>query len=165
MDARTTIPGACGRRRAAAALALVCLLAGAARADEAADLKRQVGYLAEALADARAVNDSLRARLARQAFGDGVVLSDAADTAAVALAAGVRVADVNRDLRMVILDAGRLQGMAPGVVLSVVQGDRAIARIRVVDVRRALSGAVIEDVVWRAFPAPGDRVLAAAAAE
>ena len=155
-----------GGWRRAAALVSVCLVAGSAvRADEAADLKRQVGHLAEALAEARAANDGLQARLARQAFGEGVTLSEAADAAAMALATGVRVVDVNRELRMVVLDAGRRQGLAPGVMLSVVQGDRAIARIRVVDVRRALAGAVIEDVAWRAFPAPGDRVLAAAAAE
>lgn len=148
-----------------AVLALVSLVAGVVGADEVAELKRQVGHLTEALAAARTVNDALLTRFERQAFGEGVVRPDVVDAVAVALAAGVRVADVNRDLRMVILDAGQLQGMTPGAVLSVVQGDRAIARIRVVDVRRSLSGAVIEDVVWRAFPAPGDRVLAANATE
>ena len=134
-------------------------------ADDAGDLRRQVRYLADALAAARLANDGLQARLVMQTLAGDAVLAEGADVAAQALAKGVRVVDVNRDLRMVVLDAGRGQGLVPGMVFSVVQGDRAIARVCVVDVRRTLAGAVIEDIEWRAFPAPGDRVLAAAAIE
>jgi hypothetical protein len=152
-------------RRVVATLAVLVCTAGVAAADNVADLRRQVEYLADALAAARQANDGLEARLARQTLTGDAVLAEGADVVAQALARGIRLVDVNRDLRMVVLNAGRGQGLAPGMLFSVVQGDRAIARVRVVDVRRALAGAVIEDVEWRAFPAPGDRVLAAAATE
>jgi hypothetical protein len=70
-----------------------------------------------------------------------------------------RIVDVNRGLGMAVLNAGRRQGVRPGMTLAVMQSDRAVATLRVVDVRGAVAGAVIETVMaWR-YPRAQDRVI------
>jgi len=138
----------------------VAVATAGAESNEVAVLQRQVEYLSRALAEARAEEDALKAAVARQAFdgGEGNAGSDA-DAVMQALAAGVNVVHVNRDLRMVVLGAGRRHGMTPGLVFAVIHGERAVARVRVVDVRRTIAGAVIEKLTFGAYPVVGDRVL------
>jgi hypothetical protein len=167
-----------GRRPYIAGLALAALLAGgsgragseapedgAQTAAEVAALRRQVQYLARALAECRAEADALQARFARRAFdAEGGADADP-DALARALAAGVRIIDVNAELRMVALDAGRRQGLTPGMTFSVLRGDRVLGRVRVVDVRREIAGAVIETMKFGSAPQKDDRVLMANARE
>lgn len=90
--------------------------------------------LAEALAEldlARAREAQAPAANARRAL-DGVRAGE------------TKVLDVNAALRMVVLDAGRSAGVEPGVVFAVVREGRAVARLRVVDVRERIAGAVLD---------------------
>ena len=127
--------------------------------EESAALQRQVEFLSRALADARAEIDALTAALARRELERSSATTDAEDAIGQALAGGIRLADVNRELRMVAVGAGRRQGVAAGMVFAVMHGDRAVARVRVVDVRPTVAGAVLERRELGAFPEKGDRVL------
>jgi hypothetical protein len=70
-----------------------------------------------------------------------------------------RIVDVNKGLGMAVLNAGRRQGIRPGMTLAVMQGDRSVATLRVVDARGAVAGAVIETAMaWR-YPKAQDRVI------
>ncbi len=115
-------------------------------------LERQVRILSAALAAARSEADALKARL------DGRVLE--AMPAAALPESGVRVLEANRDLGLVVMDAGARQGVRAGMVLMAVRGSKSLARVRVVDVRRRVAGAVIEEVLpGSPYPGPGDRLV------
>ena len=111
---------------------------GTTTTGEVAELRRQVRYLSSALAPA-----------------DGEVTGGGGTR----VPESVRVADVNAELRMIVLGAGRRQGVAPGMVFAVLRDGRKVSRVRVVDVRPAVAGAVIEETVPGFFPSAGDRVL------
>ena len=70
-----------------------------------------------------------------------------------------RVADASDGLRMIILDVGRLHGVRHGSAFSVVRDGRQVARVRVLDVRDAVSGAVIEEAFAGGPPKKGDRLV------
>ncbi len=144
-------------------LVILCLLMGrsvmaGADGENEAFLLRQVKYLTEALALAKAETDGLRARL------DGRACETAAGRVGKSVnPAGVekkefRVLDVNKELGMVILDGGRQDGVKPGLQFAVMQEDRAVATVRVVDSRTAVAGAVIQKTS-RAFPRVQDRAV------
>jgi hypothetical protein len=136
-------------------------IARAAEPDpERADLRAQVARVTQALASARAEADALRAEL------DGRDLDKAGDsfemgltTPEASVGEGIALADVNRTLRMVILNAGSRRGVRPGMVFMVMQGDTAVARVRVVDVRKEISGAVVEESKPRRYPEVHDRLV------
>ncbi len=65
-------------------------------------------------------------------------------TAAKSSLETARVLEYNPKLRLVVLDVGSLQGARVGMPFIVVRGDRVIAWTRVVEVRRKISGALIE---------------------
>jgi hypothetical protein len=65
--------------------------------------------------------------------------------------------DVNEDLGMVVIDAGRADGLRAGMLFSVLRDQNAIARVRVADVRDTISGAVIEDM--SGYPKKGDHLV------
>lgn len=151
----------------AAGLVSACLVwvvvskAGASDADGAAtELRTQVKVLSEALATARAENDFLKARLDRQEYepGSGVV-GDWAPGSRSAGETEYRIVDVNKGLGMAVLNAGRRQGIRPGMTFAVMQGDRSVARLRVVDARSAVAGAVIEMATAKRYPRAQDRVI------
>jgi len=130
---------------------------GTTTTGEVAELRRQVRYLSSALAAARMEAD---ARMSVQgarwmAPADGEVTGGGGTR----VPESVRVADVNAELRMIVLGAGRRQGVAPGMVFAVLRDGRKVSRVRVVDVRPAVAGAVIEETVPGFFPSAGDRVL------
>ncbi len=141
---------------------LVCAVAGmVSAADEVGEvelLRRQVKYLTEALATTKAEVDGLMARLDNRAYetagGMAVMRSDDA----MMRAKEYRILDVNKDLGMVVLSGGRQDGVKPGVQFAVMQKDRAVATVRVVDVRAAVAGAVIQKTGW-AFPRVQDRAI------
>ena len=69
-----------------------------------------------------------------------------------------RILDVNKELGMVILSGGRQDGVKPGVQFAIMQENRAVATVRVVDVRTAVAGAVIQKTGW-AYPRVQDRAI------
>ncbi|MGA2220887.1 MAG: hypothetical protein ABSH21_03745 [Verrucomicrobiia bacterium] len=67
-----------------------------------------------------------------------------------------KVLEVNPKLQLVVLDVGMLQGARVGMPFLVVRGDRAVAELRVVEVRRRICGALIEKVEKGVALAVGD---------
>lgn len=57
-----------------------------------------------------------------------------------------QVLDVNPDLRLAVLNVGLLQGARVGMPFVVLRGDRVVAELKIVEVRRRVSGALIENV-------------------
>lgn len=70
-----------------------------------------------------------------------------------------RVTDFQGDLDMVILDIGAASGVKSGMQFSLVQEGQGIGRVRVIDVRPGLSGAVIEILKNTEKPLRGIRVI------
>ena len=105
---------------------------------EVARLQEKQAELTVSLAEALAELDLARAReaaaptAAPRRSGEAVRVSDA------------RVLDVNPALRMAVLDAGQAAGVEPGVSFAVVREGRVVTRLRVVDVRERIAGAVQE---------------------
>lgn len=154
-----------GESRRSWITATVLLLCGVASVVPAAEvtgdlelLRRQVKYLAEALATTKAEVDGLRARLDNRAYEAAGGMTGIRSEAAGMKGKEYRILDVNKELGMVVLDGGRRDGMKPGVQFAVMQGDRAVATVRVVDVRSAVAGAVIQKTGW-AYPRVQDRVI------
>jgi hypothetical protein len=135
-------------------VALAIGLTGSAVRAEGGDgvLERQVRTLSAALAATRSEADGLKARL------DGRVLESA--PASALPEGGARVLEANRSLGMVVMESGARQGVRPGMVLMAMRGATPLARVRVVDVRRRVAGAVIEEVLpGSPYPGPGDRLV------
>jgi len=71
----------------------------------------------------------------------------------------ILIMDVNRPLRLVVLDRGARLGLVPGMTFNVLREDAYIGRVRVVDVREGIAGATVEVLAGEGFPAVGDRVI------
>ncbi len=69
-----------------------------------------------------------------------------------------RVMDVNATLGVVVLNIGRQQGTRVGMPFMVLDGDNVIAYLRVIEVRRRIAGAIIEDRIADAEITPGQAV-------
>ena len=89
----------------------------------------------------------------RTAGADGTVARRALGTLESAT-----VLDVNKDLRLVVLNIGIAEGARVGMPLVVLRGDRAVAELRIVEVRQRISGALIEQVEKKVIVKPGDKV-------
>jgi hypothetical protein len=59
---------------------------------------------------------------------------------------GATVLDVNPDLRLVVLNIGQLQGARIGMPMVVERGEHVVAELKVVEVRRRICGALIEQM-------------------
>ena len=57
-----------------------------------------------------------------------------------------QVLEMNPDLRLVVLNVGLLHGVRVGMPFVVFRGDRVVAELKVVEVRRRICGALIEKV-------------------
>lgn len=57
-----------------------------------------------------------------------------------------KVLDVNPTLQLAVLDVGTVQGARIGMPFLVLRGDRVVAQLRIVEVRRRICGAMIEEV-------------------
>lgn len=130
-------------------------------AQEARDLQRQVLYLSESLACAQAELDGLKAREDRIAFAamKGTAPDDLG-AASVVEDQEYRILEVNRELGVVILNAGRPQGVRPGLELSVIRSEKVIGTLRVIDARSRISGAVVLRLE-KTYPRAQDRVIMA----
>jgi hypothetical protein len=110
-------------------------------------LKRQVQYLADELAGARAESDALKARLDRKRFDEaGGAGTETAFDQVEGWGKDYKILEINEELGIAVLKAGRRQGIRPGLQFAVMRGDRAIARLRVIDVRETIAGAVLEKI-------------------
>ncbi len=67
-----------------------------------------------------------------------------------------KVLDVNPDLRLVVLNVGRIQGARIGMPLVVLRGDRVVAELKIVEVRQRICGALIERVEGKVTLKAGD---------
>ena len=68
----------------------------------------------------------------------------------------VGLVDVNEDLNLVVLDAGGADGIMAGMQFSIVRQKKVIGRVRVVDVREEIAGAVVENAGPGKYPRKGD---------
>ncbi len=133
---------------------------GLAADEEIEALRKQTEYLAEELALARIEVDALKARIEYYEFGR---------TRSATLKpwhtrpehAPVKVFDVNRDLRMLVVNAGEQEGLWPGMRFAVLRDSKCVAYVRVVDVRKKIAGAVVLDPEPGEFPEVGDLLIAA----
>lgn len=116
-----------------------------------ADQTGRVRKLSEALAEAQAALDVNEARRAQTAEAAAETPADAPVEA--------RIADVNAELGLVILDRGARQGVRYGLPLTVLRDRRRVARIRVVDVRERIAGAAVEETARGDYPQTGDRAV------
>jgi hypothetical protein len=67
-----------------------------------------------------------------------------------------KVLDVNPNLRLVVLNVGRIQGARIGMPLVVLRGDRVVAELKIVEVRQQICGALIEWVEKKVTLKAGD---------
>ncbi len=122
-------------------------------------LQRQVRYLAEALANVRAESDALKARLDRKRFDEaGGSGTEIAVDPSVSWGRDYKILEINEELGIAVLNAGRRQGIRPGLQFAVMHGDRAIATVRVIDVRAEIAGAVLQKT-HGAHPRAQDRAV------
>ncbi len=118
--------------------------------------------LIEALAEARAEADSLKARLEALQFGrhDAAWTPDTVVGSLDAVAMeSLRILDINRELRMVIINGGRREGLRAGMRFILMRDGQETAQVRVIDVRHAVSGAVIEREQSRRSASTSDRPM------
>jgi hypothetical protein len=134
--------------------------AAAGASEQGLRLQTQGGLLTRALAAARAEADEWRAELTRRRFDEAGEANGFEPGAPEALAGrDLTVLDVNRALKMVILSGGARQGMKPGMQFMAMRGASGIARVRIVDVRKTISGAVIEKLESGTYPERNDRLV------
>ncbi len=119
------------------------------------EARRQARELSRSLAAVRFEADDLRTRATRREVVDAGRQTREGE----ALSLETRVRDVNRELNVVVLEAGAVDGVRPGMEYRVARDGRTVARVRIVDVRDRLSGATIEDVRSGETPQPGDQAL------
>ncbi len=67
-----------------------------------------------------------------------------------------QILDVNPNLRLAVLNVGLLHGARVGMPFVVVRGDRVVAELKVVEVRKRICGALIEKIEKEVTLAAGD---------
>jgi len=161
----------CGRHWPADGAARPPAAPAAGRAAAEQELVRaQQAQLAAQARDQAAVAAQLRAWAARCASAEAELaeLRRAAPAAGDRLpapgaetltGAPIRVVDVNAPLGMLVVDAGREQGVRAGMCFGVVHGRALVADVRVTEVRAAVSGVIIEQTYGGQRPVAGDRLV------
>jgi len=109
---------------------------------------------AQALAEAERVKRTLAA--AKPAAVK--MLSAAAQQAAAPTLESAQVVSLNWSLQLAVINLGSEQGVRLGMPFAVMRDDRVIARLKVVEVRKKISGAVIETMDRGNAVKVGDRV-------
>lgn len=69
-----------------------------------------------------------------------------------------QVVNLNWSLQMAVINLGEVHGAKLGMPFAVIQGDRIVGRLKVVEVREKISGAVIERMDRDKPIQVGDRV-------
>jgi hypothetical protein len=140
-------------------------LAAAALSKLNETLRAEIGRLREELAKltmelARAKANLDEAKVAGAGKGQSSEQSvDTASTTGEAASRSWLITDVNPDLKLVVFEAGRASGVKQGMTLYALRGEKPGARLRVVDVRERMTGAVIEEILGSGSPEKGDRVV------
>jgi cell shape-determining protein MreC len=115
-------------------------------ADRDATIQKLTGELAGARTESESYQRLWReAQLRAQTAGPAVATLNTA-----------RVIAVNSGPRLVVLNVGREQGARVGMPVVVWQGNRVVAELRVVEVRRKICGAVIEKLENKVTLKAGD---------
>jgi len=110
-----------------------------------AERQRLLDQLKRLLAAAESNRDvAAEAERTRAVLAAVAPQSEAATESAPSTLESARVLDVNPTLRLAVLDVGILQGARIGMPFLVVRGDRVVAQLRIVEVRRRICGAMIE---------------------
>jgi hypothetical protein len=124
---------------------------------EVAKLRERMAQLTVSLAEALAELDVERSRAPGAAADEGsrVVRDGALDEA------DLRVVDINPSLNMIVFSGGKAKGVKAGLVFTVLRERTAVARVRTIDVREKIAGAVVEQAKEGRFPEKGDRVILA----
>ena len=91
----------------------------------------------------------------RPATGDGATTNTSV-TGPEPTLESAQVLEVNPNLRLVVLNVGLLHGVRVGMPFVVLRGDRVVAELKVVEVRRRICGALIEKVDKDVTLAAGD---------
>ena len=120
-------------------------------------LREQVKGLQEALISARIEADILREQLLNKAEDK----ADLVDGSALVREKEYLILDVNKELGLVILNGGRRDGVKPGLMFDVINGDKSVTAVRVLDARVAISGALVQNGT-REWPKVQDRAVVAA---
>ena len=112
-------------------------------------LSEAVAVFARALpggsAEARTSLDA-ELRNARIALGDSTTPGAVeAPAGGASISDGMAIA-VKEELSLVVMNLGSKQGVREGMPFQVIRGDRLIARVRVVDVREKIAGAVVQNL-------------------
>ena len=111
---------------------------------------------AQALAENERVKGLLAARTAEQAGASARTATTAPDVK-LTLDTG-QVLNLNWGLQLAVINLGESHGVRLGMPFKVVRGDRIIGHLKVVEVRRKISGAVIEWMDKQLSIQVGDRV-------
>lgn len=159
--ARAEDPAVEGREARLAAAAL--LRQNEALRVEVARLREEVGKLTLAFAQAKAELDEATAGRGVRGTAPAEAGTDGGPGAATVAAGRWLITDVNPDLKLVVLDAGRSSGLRQGMKLYAMRGEKPGARLRVADVRERITGAVIEETWVEGGPVKGDQAVLMAA--
>ncbi len=116
-------------------------------------LETQIAELVVELAEKSAALDGLQLARDPLAVSSGPVADDRAANQSL------DVIEVNSDLALVVIRGGSFAGLKRGMMLAVLRGERVVARVRVLDVRKMISGARLEAVLGDVYPQQGDRVI------
>ena len=122
------------------------------------NLANEVEQLTVDLAEERLEMDLARAAWERARSTAQTTVKPSAE---LDLSAGLHVLEVNERLQLAVLSAGALQGIKPDMAFDVIRGDRRVARVRTVDVRESIAGAVVEELQGDGFLERGDRAIPA----
>ncbi len=114
------------------------------------DAIEEPGDVAGELARTKALLRSSEQPAHGQAVGAGKQAEGTLELAAVL--------DANPNLRLVVLNIGLLQGARVGMPLVVLRGDRVVAELEIVEVRRRICGALIERTEKKVILKTGDVV-------
>ena len=123
-------------------------------------LREEVAKLTMTLAQAKAELDEAKvSKGGNAAQQGGTAVAPDSGGAATMTADSWQITDVNPDLKLVVLDAGKDSGLKQGMMLYSLRGEKPAARLRVVDVRERMTGAVVEEILSGGNPEKGDRVI------
>jgi hypothetical protein len=119
------------------------------------ELKKRITIVSDSFASAQAELDLHRADRGGSALGSPLPVA----TRVPRNLNDGRVADANLDLALVALDVGREHGAKAGMQFSLVRDGVWIGRVRVLDVRAKVSGALVEETKPGESPKAGDRLM------
>jgi len=129
------------------------------KAEETQDMQRHVWYLVETLVAVRGEADALRGRLAELEFGKSSAVTLKPERLGARDAEQPRLLDVNRALRVAVLDRGARHGVRAGMWYAVMRNGVSVGVVQVIDVREKVAGAVVLSQEKGVFPEADDKLM------